>query len=132
MRAGARVWTGFQNLPELNIENPAVRGYLYQDPDSVVRSYLREGADGWRLDTAFELGYQFLRELTQAAHEEMPGSLIVGEIVNYPDEWLRSIDAVMNLHCAKLCLARSMKASHLRLPGGCSTAWSAMPGLKPC
>lgn len=101
---GARVWTGFQNLPELNLEHPAVRGYIYQDPDSVVRSYLRDGADGWRLDTAFELGYRFLRELTQAAHAEKPGSLIVGEIVNYPDQWLRSIDAVMNFTLRQIVL----------------------------
>jgi glycosidase len=101
---GARVWTGFQNLPELNIENPAVRGYLYANFDSVVRSYLRDGADGWRLDTAYELGYQFLRDLTQAAHEEKPGSLIVGEIVNYPDEWLRAIDAAMNFTLRQIVL----------------------------
>ena len=92
---GARVWTGFQNLPELNLENPAVRAHLWGGPDSVVRGYLRDGADGWRLDTAFELGEPFLRELTDAAHAEKPGSLVVGEIVNYPDQWLRSIDAVM-------------------------------------
>lgn len=101
---GARVWTGFQNLPELNLENPAVRAYLYQAPESVVRSYLRDGADGWRLDTAFELGYAFLRELTQAAHEEKPGSLVVGEIVNYPDQWLGSIDAVMNFTLRQIVL----------------------------
>lgn len=93
---GSRSWTGFQNLPELNLENPAVRGYIYENPDSVLRSYLRAGADGWRLDTAYELGYDFLRDLTRAAHDEKPGSLIVGEIVNYPDKWLQSIDAVMN------------------------------------
>ena len=93
---GARSWTGFQNLPELNLENPAVRAYLYEDPDSVVRSYLRDGADGWRLDTAYELGPDYLRDLTRAAHLEKAGSLIVGEIVNYPGEWLESIDAVMN------------------------------------
>ena len=93
---GARVWTGFQNLPELNLETPAVRRYLYEAPDSVVRSYLRDGADGWRLDTAFELGPTFLSALTRAAHAEKPGSLVVGEIVNYPGEWLKSIDAVMN------------------------------------
>ena len=92
---GARVWTGYQNLPELHLENPAVRSYLYEHADSVVRSYLRDGADGWRLDTAFELGHTYLRDLTRAAHEEKPGSLIVGEIVNYPDAWLQSIDAVM-------------------------------------
>lgn len=92
----ARVWTGYQNLPELNLENPAVRRYLYTAPDSVVRGYLRDGADGWRLDTAFELGHTYLRDLTDAAHEAKAGSLIVGEIVNYPDEWLQSLDAVMN------------------------------------
>jgi len=76
------VWTGYQNLPELNLENPAVRSHLYESTDSVVRTYLREGADGWRLDTACELGLDYLGALTAAAHEEKPGSLVVGEIVN--------------------------------------------------
>jgi glycosidase len=101
---GARSWTGFQNLPELNLENPAVRAYLYEDPDSVVRSYLRDGADGWRLDTAYELGPEYLRDLTRAAHLEKDGSLIVGEIVNYPGEWLDSIDAVMNFNLRHILL----------------------------
>ena len=55
---------------------------LWGDRDSVVRGWLREGADGWRLDTAFELGPRKLAALTAAAHEEKPGSLVVGEIVN--------------------------------------------------
>jgi glycosidase len=101
---GARVWTGFHNLPELNLEHPAVRAYLYEDPDSVVRGYLRDGADGWRLDTAYELGPSYLRDLTRAAHEEKADSLIVGEIVNYPDAWLQSIDAVMNFTLRHLVL----------------------------
>jgi glycosidase len=101
---GARVWTGYQNLPELNLKNPAVRAYLYEDPDSVLRRYLRDGADGWRLDTAFELGHTYLRDLTRAAHEEKADSLIVGEIVNYPDEWLQSIDAVMSFSLRHIVL----------------------------
>ena len=101
---GARVWTGFQNLPELNLENPAVRSYLYASPESVVRSYLRDGADGWRLDTAFELGQPFLRALTDAAHQQKPGSLVVGEIANYPGEWLQSMDAVMNFGLRQIVL----------------------------
>jgi glycosidase len=101
---GARSWTGFQNLPELNLENPAVRAYLYEDPDSVVRRYLRDGADGWRLDTAYELGFDYLRELTRAAHLEKAGSLIVGEVVNYPGRWLDSIDAVMNFSLRHIVL----------------------------
>jgi glycosidase len=101
---GARVWTGYQNLPELNLENSAVRNYLYVAPDSVVRSYLRDGADGWRLDTAFELGHQYLRELTDAAHRQKPGSLVVGEIANYPADWLQSLDAVMNFGLRQIVL----------------------------
>jgi glycosidase len=101
---GARVWSGFQNHPELNLENPAVRRYLYDAPDSVVRSWLHDGADGWRLDTAYEIGYPYLRELTAAAHKEKPGSLVVGEIVNYPDRWLRSIDAVMSFTLRQIVL----------------------------
>jgi glycosidase len=98
------VWTGYQNLPELNLENPAVRSYLYGAPDSVVRGYLRDGADGWRLDTAFEMGHAYLRELTAAAHQQKPGSLIVGEIVNYPSAWLQAIDAVMNFSLRQIVL----------------------------
>jgi glycosidase len=101
---GARVWTGYQNLPELNLENPAVRTYLYESRDSVVRTYLREGADGWRLDTAYELGRAYLGALTRAAHEQKPGSLVVGEIVNYPAEWLQSMDAVMNFTLRQIVL----------------------------
>ncbi|MFN7694286.1 MAG: alpha-amylase family glycosyl hydrolase, partial [Burkholderiales bacterium] len=101
---GARAWTGFQNLPELNLEYPAVRKHLWLDRDSVVRGYLRDGADGWRLDTAFELGHAYLRELNQAAHREKPGSLVVGEIVNHPAAWLKSIDAVMNFTLRDLLL----------------------------
>jgi glycosidase len=41
------------------------------------------------------MGYDILRELTAAAHAEKPGSLVVGEIVNYPARWLQSLDAVM-------------------------------------
>jgi cyclomaltodextrinase len=73
-----------------------VRQHLWPRRDSVVRSYLRDGADGWRLDTAYELGPAYLRELTAAAHREKPGSLVVGEIVNYPGGWTPAMDAVMN------------------------------------
>ncbi len=93
---GARTWAGFQNHPELNLDNRAVQRHLWAAPGSVVRSWLRDGADGWRLDTAYELGPTLLRALTDAAHKEKPGSLVVGEIVNYPDQWLKAIDSVMN------------------------------------
>lgn len=101
---GARTWKGVLNLPELNLENRAVRDHLWIRPDSVVRSYLRDGADGWRLDTAYELGREYLSELTRNAHREKAGSLVVGEIVNYPAGWMPALDAVMNFHWRTLLL----------------------------
>ena len=94
---GARGWFQAPNLPELRLENPAVRDYLFAQPQSVVQTWLREGVDGWRLDVAPELGPMYLNALTQAAHRAKPGSLIVGEIPNFPKEWFPSVDAVMNL-----------------------------------
>lgn len=93
---GARSWWLAENLPEINLENPAVRDHVYAGKDSVVRSYLRDGVDGWRLDVAVDIGFEHLHGLTQAAHAEKPGSLVVGEIANYPKEWFPAVDGVMN------------------------------------
>lgn len=93
---GVRLWADAKSLPELNLENPAVKDFLYKKENSVIRSYLKAGIDGWRLDVAFDLGYQVLRELTDYAHLEKEGSLIVGETWNYPKEWLGVMDGVMN------------------------------------
>lgn len=93
---GARVWMDAENLPELNLENPAVRDHVYATPGSVVQSYLGRGVDGWRLDVAYDIGFRYLGELTEAAHRRKPGSLVVGEIANYPAEWFPHVDAVMD------------------------------------
>jgi cyclomaltodextrinase / maltogenic alpha-amylase / neopullulanase len=95
--AGARVWTGAPNLPELNMEHPAVREHLYAGRNSAVRSLLREGVDGWRLDVAHDIGFNLLEDLTRHAHEEKPGSLVVGELWTYPQEWFPCVDGVMNM-----------------------------------
>ena len=102
---GVRTWWNAQNLPELNLENAQVRRHVYAAPDSVVRSYLRDGVDGWRLDVAFDIGFKVLAELTRAAHRQKPGSLVVGEIPNYPREWFPSVDGVMHFGLRKLMIA---------------------------
>lgn len=93
---GVRLWADVKSLPELNLEHKDVRNYIYQNQDSVIRSYIKEGIDGWRLDVAFDIGYNYLKELTDAAHQEKEDALIVGEIWNYPKKWTQSIDGVMN------------------------------------
>ncbi|HET7773475.1 MAG TPA: glycoside hydrolase family 13 protein [Burkholderiaceae bacterium] len=104
-KGGVRGWWNVENLPELNLEHKPVRDHVYASPNSVVRSYLRDGVDGWRLDVAFDIGFNYLRELTQAAHAEKPGSLVVGEIPNYPREWFPSVDGVMHFGLRKLMIS---------------------------
>ena len=117
-------WLDVDNLPELNIENPKVQDFLYAKPDSVVQSYLRQdGVDGWRLDVAFDLGFKYLGDLTKAAHQAKPGSLVVGEIWNYPEDWYPSVDGVMNMHGRALVL----KTLDGTLPGPLASAmWETM------
>ncbi len=101
---GARAWALAENLPELNLENQAVRDHIYAKPDSVVRSYLRDGVDGWRLDVAFDIGFNYLNELTRAAHAEKPGSLVLGEIANYPKDWFGPVDGLLNFNLREIML----------------------------
>ncbi|MBI1293002.1 glycoside hydrolase family 13 protein [bacterium] len=103
-KMGYRGWYDVANLPELNLESATVRARLWGDPDSVIQGYLREGVDGWRLDVAFDIGFRHLTELTKAAHTAKPGSLVIGEIWNYPEEWSPALDAVMNMTARELIL----------------------------
>ena len=105
---GYRAWFGSPNLPEVRLESPLVRARVWDDDDSVVRAYLREGVDGWRLDVAYDYGLVFLRQLTEAAHDEKPGSCVIGEVWNYPEEWCvgpdPAMDGVMNMYARRLIM----------------------------
>jgi len=94
---GYRLWHNAPSLPELNLPNPKVREYLFSGPNSIVKRYINMGIDGWRLDTAIELGYNYLNELTEAAHDVNPESLVVGELNNYPQGWAPAMDGTMLL-----------------------------------
>ena len=112
---GARSWMLAQNLPELVHENHAVTDYLWGRPDSVVRSYLRDGVDGWRLDVASDLGFRYLEDLTNAAHTEKPGSLTVGEIAPYGAEWNGPLDGVLSWNLRRILVETAngrLSASH--------------------
>lgn len=92
---GVRLWHNAPSLPELNLKNPMVRAYLFTAENSIVKRYLKMGIDGWRLDTAIELGYQYLSELTQSAHEVNAKSVVIGELNNYPSGWAPAMDGTM-------------------------------------
>ncbi len=88
-------WANVPNLPELNLENKELQKLIFGSRDSVVQKYL-ELVDGWRLDVAFDLGPEILSQITQKAHQVKKDSIVIGEIWNYPDGWLKVMDGMMN------------------------------------
>lgn len=73
-------WWGIGNLPSVNEMEPSYVDYIIEAPDSIVRRWLREGADGWRLDVADELPDEFIRKLNSAAKAEKADAIIIGEV----------------------------------------------------
>ncbi len=101
---GYRAWANVANLPEIQLEAIATREYFWLKDDSIVAKYLNAGADGWRLDVAHEIGFDFLAELTKSAHKHKPGSLVIGEAWNYPAQWTVAMDGILSIFLGKVIL----------------------------
>lgn len=75
-----RCWWNFKDLPEVNENDPTWQEYIISGDDSVIKSWLRMGASGWRIDVADELPDEVLSMIRAAAKEESPDSVIIGEV----------------------------------------------------
>lgn len=73
-------WWGVHTLPAVNEEQPDYRRFIISDKDSVVRHWLRDGADGWRLDVADELPDDFIAAIRAAIQAEKPNGYLLGEV----------------------------------------------------
>ena len=73
-------WWGIKTLPAVEENQASYRDFIIRSEDSVVRHWLRCGADGWRLDVADELPDDFIAELRLAMDAEKPGCLLLGEV----------------------------------------------------
>ncbi len=73
-------WWGIYSLPAVNESHPDYLNYMIQDEASIVRRWLRAGADGWRLDVADELPDAFIAALHKAVREEKPDAVVIGEV----------------------------------------------------
>lgn len=73
-------WWGIYSLPAVNESNPEYRRFIFDSENSVVRRWLRAGADGWRLDVADELPDEFVHGIHQAIRAEKPDAVIIGEV----------------------------------------------------
>ena len=73
-------WWGIYSLPGVEESNPDYVNYIAADENSIVRRWLRAGADGWRLDVADELPDEFLHTVHTAIREENPDAVVIGEV----------------------------------------------------
>lgn len=73
-------WWGIYSLPAVNEQCPSYREFIFGGENSVVRRWLRAGADGWRLDVADELPDDFVQGIHQAARAEKPDAVVIGEV----------------------------------------------------
>ena len=72
-------WWGIYSLPTTNKESPSWLEYITGE-NGVIRSWLRCGADGWRLDVADELPDLVVNAIHAAARAEKPDAVIIGEV----------------------------------------------------
>lgn len=101
---GYKGWFGVESLVANRVESKGFQKYLWGDSDSVVRHYLNLGTDGWRLDVAYDLGPEALKQITKASHATKKGSLVVGEVNGYPAGWFNSLDGQYNFMAPQVCL----------------------------
>ena len=73
-------WWGIRTLPQTREQDPSYQQFIAGDKESVVRRWLRAGADGWRLDVADELPDFFIRMITKAVRAEKQDAAVIGEV----------------------------------------------------
>ena len=75
-----RCWWGFKDLPEVNELDESWQDFIITGENSIVKSWLRLGASGWRLDVADELPDEVLALIRASAKREKPDAFILGEV----------------------------------------------------
>lgn len=72
-------WWGIDTLPSINETDPSYLEFISGD-NGISRKWLKEGANGWRLDVADELPDEFLDRFRDAVKRENQEALIIGEV----------------------------------------------------
>ncbi len=73
-------WWGIYSLPGVEESCESYVNYIAADQNSILRRWLRAGADAWRLDVADELPDEFLHTVHEAIRAEKSDAVIIGEV----------------------------------------------------
>lgn len=94
-------WEGHYELVRLNLRNPEVRNHLFD----AVRGWINEfGIDGLRLDVAYCLDHDFMRELHSVCRAVRQDFFLLGECVHGDyNQFVNDamLDSVTNYECYK-------------------------------
>ena len=94
-------WEGHYELVKLNLKNPRVKEYLF----SCIRGWVEEfGIDGLRLDVAYMLDEDFMRELRVFAKSLKPDFFLLGEAIHGDYNRIvngEMLDSCTNYECYK-------------------------------
>ncbi len=72
-------WEGHYELVKLNLQNPEVKSYLF----GCIEGWINEfDIDGLRLDVAYMLDRQFMRELRSFCTSKKPDFFLAGEMIH--------------------------------------------------
>jgi glycosidase len=94
-------WEGHYDLVKLNLYNPEVREFLKQAVSTWVREF---GIDGLRLDVAYSLEHNFLRELRTHCKGLKSDFWLLGETLHGDyKQWMNPemLDSTTNYECYK-------------------------------
>ncbi len=96
-------WSDVKGLPELNLDSKELRDILWNREDSVIHKWTGLGVDDWRLDCAYDIGYDYLKELTFSL-KKLGDHNTIGEIWSYPKKWISGgvLDGIMNYYFREL------------------------------
>ncbi|GAB6189070.1 cyclomaltodextrinase [Marinitoga arctica] len=90
-------WRDHKSLVELNLENKDLQKLLWQNENSAMKKWTKLGVDHWRLDCAYDLGFDILEDIVK--HIKSLGNHdIIGEVWAYPKDWIQVMDGIMNYY----------------------------------
>ncbi len=72
-------WWGIDTLPAVNEHSESYQEFVFGEY-GVLKTWLRRGIGGYRLDVADELPDFFLQKLRTAVKEETPDAVVIGEV----------------------------------------------------
>jgi len=72
-------WWGIETLPAINENSLSYQEFIFGE-NGVLKTWLRHGIGGYRLDVADEMPDSFLQKLRVSVKDENPDAVIIGEV----------------------------------------------------